>query len=103
MFIYRQALTSMLEESTTGTNLSRKATLLMAEILCMANRVLPLSLAAKIQASPSGHDIPVYCNIFLRPSRTSFAWLLITTMEKAESLGHLLCLPLTVSIGIEQG
>ncbi len=42
----------MLEESTTGTNLSRKATLLMAEVLAMANRVLPLSLAAKIQAIP---------------------------------------------------
>ena len=41
----------MLEETTTGTNLSRKATLLMAEILSMANRVLPLSLAAKIQVS----------------------------------------------------
>ncbi|KDR82835.1 hypothetical protein GALMADRAFT_88557 [Galerina marginata CBS 339.88] len=47
-----EALTSMLEESTTGTNLSRKATLLMAEVLAMANRVLPLSLAAKIQAIP---------------------------------------------------
>jgi len=45
----RQALTSMLEESTTGSNLSRKATLLMAEILEMVNRVLPLSVAAKIQ------------------------------------------------------
>lgn len=44
-----QALTSMLEESTTGSNLSRKATLLMAEVLQMANRVLPLSVAAKIQ------------------------------------------------------
>ncbi|KAF8158105.1 Rapamycin-insensitive companion of mTOR, N-term-domain-containing protein [Crassisporium funariophilum] len=47
-----QALTSMLEESTTGTNLSRKATLLMAEVLAMANRVLPMSWAAKIQAIP---------------------------------------------------
>lgn len=47
-----QALISMLEETTTGTNLSRKATLLMAEILSMANRVLPLSLAAQIQVSP---------------------------------------------------
>jgi len=41
----------MVEETTTGTNLSRKATLLMAEILSMANRVLPLSLAAKRQVS----------------------------------------------------
>lgn len=41
----------MLEESTIGTNLTRKATLLMAEILAMANRVLPLSIAAKIQVT----------------------------------------------------
>jgi large subunit ribosomal protein L17e len=40
----------MLEETTAGSNLSRKATLLMAEVLQMANRVLPLSVAAKIQA-----------------------------------------------------
>lgn len=40
----------MLEETTTGSNLSRKATLLMAEVLQMANRVLPLSVAARIQA-----------------------------------------------------
>lgn len=39
----------MLEESTTGSNLSRKATLLMAEVLQMANRVLPLSVAADLQ------------------------------------------------------
>ena len=48
----------MLEESTTGSNLSRKATLLMAEVLAMANRVLPLTLAAKIQVgSISAHPI----------------------------------------------
>ncbi|KAK0487570.1 Rapamycin-insensitive companion of mTOR, N-term-domain-containing protein [Armillaria novae-zelandiae] len=46
------ALTSMLGETTTGTNLSRKATLLMAEVLQIANRVLPLSVAARIQAIP---------------------------------------------------
>ncbi|KAF9221011.1 hypothetical protein BS17DRAFT_786363, partial [Gyrodon lividus] len=46
------ALTSMLEESTTGSNLTRKATLLMAEVMQMANRVLPLAVAAKIQAVP---------------------------------------------------
>ncbi|KAI0346017.1 hypothetical protein BDW22DRAFT_1353679 [Trametopsis cervina] len=51
------ALTSMLEEDTpseapTGSSLSRKATLLMAEILQTANKVLPLSIAAKIQALP---------------------------------------------------
>ncbi|KAF7968453.1 hypothetical protein HWV62_30533 [Athelia sp. TMB] len=43
------ALTGMLEEVATGTNLSRKAILLMAEMLQMANRVLPLSIAADIQ------------------------------------------------------
>ncbi|KAJ7212059.1 Rapamycin-insensitive companion of mTOR, N-term-domain-containing protein [Mycena pura] len=46
------ALTGMMEESTSGTNLSRKATLLMAEVLQMANRVLPLSIAAQIQSIP---------------------------------------------------
>lgn len=44
-----QALTSMFEESSVGSTLSRKATLLMAEMLQKANRVLPLSVAAKIQ------------------------------------------------------
>ena len=39
----------MTEESTMGTNLSRKATLLLAEVLAMGNRVLPLSVAGKIQ------------------------------------------------------
>lgn len=39
----------MLEESINGTTLTRKATLLLAEVLQMANRVLPLSIAAKIQ------------------------------------------------------
>ncbi|CDO75419.1 hypothetical protein BN946_scf184916.g3 [Trametes cinnabarina] len=46
------ALTSMFEESSVGSPLSRKATLLMAEILQKANRVLPLSIAARIQALP---------------------------------------------------
>ncbi|KAI0366921.1 hypothetical protein BV20DRAFT_1001539 [Pilatotrama ljubarskyi] len=46
------ALTSMFEESSVGSELSRKATLLMAEILQKANRVLPLSIAARIQALP---------------------------------------------------
>lgn len=40
----------MLEESTIGSNLTRKATLLMAEVMQMANRVLPLAIAASIQA-----------------------------------------------------
>ena len=39
----------MCEESIIGTNLSRKATLLMAEVLHMANKVLSSSAAAKIQ------------------------------------------------------
>ncbi|KAH8104684.1 Rapamycin-insensitive companion of mTOR, N-term-domain-containing protein [Cristinia sonorae] len=46
------ALTSMLQEATIGSNLSRKATLLMAEILQTSNRVLPLSIASKLQAIP---------------------------------------------------
>ena len=44
-----QALSSMCEESINGTNLSRKATLLMAEVLHMGNKVLSSSAAAKIQ------------------------------------------------------
>jgi hypothetical protein len=39
-------------QAQTGSNLYRKATLLIAEILHTANRVLPLSIAAKIQALP---------------------------------------------------
>ena len=41
----------MFQETTTGSNLSRKGILLMAEVLHLANKVLPLSMAAKIQAS----------------------------------------------------
>ncbi|KAI0252434.1 Rapamycin-insensitive companion of mTOR, N-term-domain-containing protein [Lactifluus subvellereus] len=47
-----EALTCMFQETTTGSSLSRKGTLLMAEILQLANKVLPLSLAAKIQLVP---------------------------------------------------
>lgn len=47
-----EALTCMFQETTTGSNLSRKGTLLMAEVLQLANKVLPLSLAAKIQLVP---------------------------------------------------
>lgn len=47
----------MLEESTTGSNLTRKATLLMAEVMQMANRVLPLAVAANIQAVPRVFDL----------------------------------------------
>ncbi|VDC00682.1 unnamed protein product [Peniophora sp. CBMAI 1063] len=46
------ALAAMFEESTQGSNLSRKATLLMAEILQLSNKVLPLSIAAKVQLIP---------------------------------------------------
>lgn len=35
-----------------GSTLTRKATLLMAEVMQMANRVLPLAVAATIQAVP---------------------------------------------------
>ncbi|KAL1715385.1 Rapamycin-insensitive companion of mTOR, N-term-domain-containing protein [Schizophyllum commune] len=45
-----EALTSMVTETTTGSNLSRKATLLIAETLHLANRVLPLNAAARVQA-----------------------------------------------------
>lgn len=51
------ALTSMMEETTMGTTLSRKATLLMAEILAMSNRVLPLTTAGRIQAIPPVFDM----------------------------------------------
>lgn len=44
----------MFQETTTGSNLSRKGTLLMAEVLHLANKVLPLSMAAKIQVSAYG-------------------------------------------------
>ena len=39
----------MLEETTLGSSLTRKATLLVGEILEIANKVLPLSSAAKLQ------------------------------------------------------
>ena len=42
----------MLEETTTGSTLSRKATLLIGEFLQTANKVLPLTLAAKVQSIP---------------------------------------------------
>ena len=50
-----QALSSMCEECIIGTNLSRKATLLVAEVLHMANKVLSLSAAAKIQVWEPPH------------------------------------------------
>ncbi|KAF9077790.1 Rapamycin-insensitive companion of mTOR, N-term-domain-containing protein [Rhodocollybia butyracea] len=48
-----EALISIMEESPSGSSLGRKATLLMGEILQMSNRVLPLSVAARIQALPA--------------------------------------------------
>ena len=46
----------MCEECIIGTNLSRKATLLVAEVLHMANKVLSLSAAAKIQVWEPLHE-----------------------------------------------
>jgi hypothetical protein len=43
------AITSMLEESASGTSLSRKAVLLMGEVMQLSNRLLPLHVAAQIQ------------------------------------------------------
>ncbi len=50
--MHLQALTCLLEESQIASNLSRKATLLLAEILALANRVLPMNAAAGIQVTP---------------------------------------------------
>ena len=47
-FVVAQALTSMLEEAI-DQSLARKATLLMGEVLQIANKILPLSVASKIQ------------------------------------------------------
>ncbi|KAF9452980.1 hypothetical protein P691DRAFT_720833 [Macrolepiota fuliginosa MF-IS2] len=47
-----EALTCLLEETKIGSSLSRKATLLLAEILALATRVLPMNAAAGIQAIP---------------------------------------------------
>lgn len=77
----------MLEESTIGTNLSRKATLLMAEVLAMANRVLPLSLAAKIQVWVTVIEvIASHDGIPSRLSLTSSVWQRTTSIEKIELL-----------------
>ncbi|QRV92421.1 STE16 protein [Ceratobasidium sp. AG-Ba] len=45
-----EALVDILEESGTSTELPRKATLLLGEIMQLANRVLPSTIAARIQA-----------------------------------------------------
>ncbi|KAH7099638.1 Rapamycin-insensitive companion of mTOR, N-term-domain-containing protein [Auriculariales sp. MPI-PUGE-AT-0066] len=44
-----EALVTVLEETTSGSKIARKATLLIGEVLQLANRVLPLSMAARIQ------------------------------------------------------
>ncbi|KAF8517336.1 Rapamycin-insensitive companion of mTOR, N-term-domain-containing protein [Gautieria morchelliformis] len=51
------ALISMLEEPSTDPGLARKATLLMGEVLQIANKVLPLSVASKIQTLPKLFDL----------------------------------------------
>ncbi|CUA72508.1 Protein ste16 [Schizosaccharomyces pombe 972h-] [Rhizoctonia solani] len=47
-----EALVDILEEQGTSTELPRKATLLLGEIMQLANRVLPSTIAARIQALP---------------------------------------------------
>ncbi|CAE6437545.1 unnamed protein product [Rhizoctonia solani] len=47
-----EALVDILEERGTSTELPRKATLLLGEIMQLANRVLPSHIAARIQALP---------------------------------------------------
>lgn len=50
LIFHNQALISMVEELPgSGSNLARKAVLLLGEVLQAANRLLPLSYAAKIQ------------------------------------------------------
>ena len=45
---------SLVEEN--NNNLNRKATLLLGEILQMANRILPMRYAAQLQASTFGFE-----------------------------------------------
>ncbi|CAE6415154.1 unnamed protein product [Rhizoctonia solani] len=47
-----EALVDILEERGTSSELPRKATLLLGEIMQLANRVLPSTIAARIQALP---------------------------------------------------
>lgn len=44
-----------MEETRIGSSLSRKATLLLAEILALATRVLPMNAAASIQVGTRKH------------------------------------------------
>jgi hypothetical protein len=73
----------MLEECTTGSNLSRKATLLMAEVMQMANRVLPLNVAAKIQVWAGIPFISTFleCEYVFRLFRAYSIWQRIITEE----------------------
>lgn len=46
-----QSLVAMIQEEAGAQNVSRKATLLLGEILQLANHTLPLQYAARIQVS----------------------------------------------------
>jgi hypothetical protein len=48
----------MMEETTAGTNLSRRAVLLMGEIMHLANRLLPSQMAAHIQVRVCSTVLP---------------------------------------------
>ena len=101
-----QALTCMFQETTTGSNLSRKGTLLMAEILQLANKVLPLSLAAKIQVGASStalDDRPLNHNVLKSLSRRSSTLRQTTDAENTGSSVHPHCPPLTASIATVHG
>lgn len=52
-----QALVSVIEEDTTVVN--RKATLLLGEVLQLANRILPSQFAAQLQVSCRSHIFPL--------------------------------------------
>lgn len=98
-----QALTSMLEESTTGSNLTRKATLLLAEILHISNRVLPLSFAAKIQVrSLLFATERMYNRIFYRLYRIYSSSHPIIVMESIGLSDRWHCPRLTALTGIER-
>lgn len=66
----------MFEETTVGNNLTRKATLLMAEVLQLANKVLPLSVAAKVQVS---HAVCFTC---IRPDHFSSLFLASSALRR---------------------
>jgi len=65
----------MCEESIIGTNLSRKAILLIAEVLHMGNKVLSLSAAAKVQV---GTSLPcIALSTPLNYLLSSYRWFLV--------------------------